>query len=210
MFRDFRISPQRSLVTRFLFVMVFIFASVGCKRVLPVDTVPLDNVGMTFDSIQHLKALKISTAEIPEIAKVKQAGMPDSDCVQLLQVFRSRGVPFNAGDAVAGLLQVGISEDTIFELAKINQLGVGFGELQAMHLAGLSDDIILVVAHDHAFGKPVLSGASLAGLKNTGLRGSTLFTLAQRGVPDSQADAIISARRHGADDAEILRRFTGS
>ncbi len=205
-----RFTFQRSRVTCSLFVIVFVFVAAGCKRVLPVDTVPLDNVGMTFDSIQHLKALKISTAEIPEIAKVKQAGMPDSDCVQLLQVFRSRGVPFNAGDAVAGLLQVGISEDTIFELAKINQLGIGFGELQAMHLAGLSDDIILVVAHDHAFGKPVLSGASLAGLKNTGLRASTLFTLAQRGVADSQADAIISARRHGANDAEILRRFTGS
>jgi hypothetical protein len=210
MFRDFRISFQRSVITRFLFVIVFIFAAAGCKRVLPLDTVPLDNVGMTFDSIQHLKALKISTSEVAEIAKVKRAGMPDSDCVQLLQVFRSRGVPFNAGDAVAGLLQVGISEDTIFELAKINQLGIGFGELQAMHLAGLSDDIILVVAHDHAFGMPVLSGASLAGLKNTGLRGSTLLALAQRGVPDSQAEAIIVARRHGASDAEILRRFTGS
>jgi hypothetical protein len=210
MSRDFRTSFQRSLVTRFPLVILFIFVAAGCKRVLPVDTVPLDNVGMNFDSIQHLKALKISTAEVPEIAKVKQAGMPDSDCVQLLQVFRSGGVPFNAGDAVAGLLQVGISEDTIFELAKINQLGIGFGELQAMHLAGLSDDIILVVAHDHAFGMPVLSGASLAGLKNTGLRGSTLLALAQRGIPDSQAEAIIVARRHGASDAEILHRFTGS
>jgi hypothetical protein len=205
-----RFTFRCSRVASLLFIAAFTLATSGCKRVLPVDTVPLDNVGMTFDSIQHLKALKISTAEIPEIAKVKQAGMPDSDCVQLLQVFRSRGVPFNAGDAVTGLLQVGISEDTIFELAKINQLGIGFGELQAMHLAGLSDDIVLVVAHDHAFGKPVLSGASLAGLKNTGLRGSTLLTLAQRGVPDSQAEAIISARRHGANDAEILRRFTGS
>jgi len=210
MFRDFRIPFRHSLIARFLFVVVFIFAAASCKRVLPVDTVPLDNVGMNFDSIQQMKALKITASEVAEIAKVKQAGMPDSDCVQLLQVFRNRGVPFNAGDAVAGLLQVGISEDTIFELAKINQLGIGYGELQAMHLAGLSDDIILIVAHDHAFGKPVLSGASLAGLKNTGLRGSTLFTLAQRGVPDSQADEIISARRHGANDAEILRRFTGS
>lgn len=205
-----RIPFQRSRFAAIFFIAALALATSGCKRVLPVDTVPLDNVGMTFDSIQHLKALKISAAEIPEIAKVKQAGMPDSDCVQLLQVFRSRGVPFNAGDAVAGLLQVGISEDTIFELAKINQLGIGFGELQAMHLAGLSDDIILVVAHDHAFGMPVLSGASLAGLKNTGLRGSTLLALAQRGVPDSQADAIISARHHGASDSEILRRFSGS
>jgi hypothetical protein len=108
------------------------------------------------------------------------------------------------------LIQAGIGEDTVLELAKLNQLGLGAGELQAMHLAGLSDQIVLVVAHHHAEGKPVLSGASLAGLKNTGLRESTLLELAQRGVPDSQADAIISARRHGANDAEVLRRFTGS
>jgi len=34
--------------------------------------------------------------------------------------------------------------------------------------------------------------------------------LVRHGVPDSQADAIIAYRRHGANDKEILRRFAGS
>ncbi|HEY6904362.1 MAG TPA: hypothetical protein VI216_08645, partial [Candidatus Acidoferrales bacterium] len=76
-------------------------------------------------------------------------------------------------------------------------------------LAGLSDDILLEVARHRANGRPVLSGASLARLKNTGMRTSTLFELARRGVPDSQGSAIISYRRHGASDAEVLRRFAG-
>jgi hypothetical protein len=56
----------------------------------------------------------------------------------------------------------------------------------------------------------VLAGASLAGLKNVGVRESTLLELARRGIPDSQANAIIAFRRHGASDAEILSHFTGS
>jgi len=42
------------------------------------------------------------------------------------------------------------------------------------------------------------------------VRGTTLLELAQRGVPDSQAAAIVSSRRHGATDEDILRRFPGS
>jgi hypothetical protein len=103
-----------------------------------------------------------------------------------------------------------VGEAAILELAKLNQLGLNAGELQAMRLAGLSDAILLEVARHRAAGKPVLAGASLANLKNVGVRELTLLELARRGVPDSQAAAIISARRHGASDAELLRRFGGS
>jgi hypothetical protein len=106
-------------------------------------------------------------------------------------------------------VQVNVSEDAILVLARINQLGIDTGELQAMKLAGLSDDILLEVARHRANGRPVLSGASLAMLKNTGMRASTLFELARRGVPDSQSPAIISYRRQGASDDEVLRRFAG-
>jgi uncharacterized membrane-anchored protein len=95
-------------------------------------------------------------------------------------------------------------------LARLNQLGLGAGELQAMRLAGLSDDILLAVAQHHAAGQQVLSGASLAGLRNLGMRSDTLLQLAQRGVPESQAATIMSLRRHGAKDSEILRQFAGS
>ena len=83
------------------------------------------------------------------------------------------------------------AEDTIIELAKLNQLGLRAGELEAMRLAGLSDAILLEVARHRAAGKPVLAGASLANLKNAGVRELTLLELARRGVPDSQAAAII-------------------
>src|SRR5271170_4874343 len=118
MFEDFRLPFQRQSAAHSLLLLVLVFAVAGCKHILPVDTVPLDNVGINFDSIQRMKALKITAPEVAEISQVKQAGMPDDGCVELLQIYRDRGVPFNAGDAVAGLIQVGIGRSTIFELAK--------------------------------------------------------------------------------------------
>jgi hypothetical protein len=188
----------------------FAFLCAGCKHIQPLDTKSLDAAGITFDTIQQLKALKITPPEITEIIAAHQGGLSDAGCVQVLQIFRGRGKAFDAGDAVGGLRQVGISEPAVLELVTIDQVGLGAGDLQAMHLAGLSDEIVLTVAHRHADGKPVLSGASLAGLKNTGLRESTILELARRGVPDSQAAEIIALRRKRVNDAEILRRFPGS
>jgi hypothetical protein len=191
-------------------VAALLFVTTGCHRVLPVDTTPLDDTGMSYDSIQQLQGMKITSDEVPEIAKARHAGFSDAACVEAMRIFHSRSQNFHAGDAIVASVHVGFSDDTILEFAKLNQLGFDVGELQAMRLAGLSDGIILEVARHHADGKPVFSGASLADLKNAGLGESTLLELARRGLPDSQAEAIVSFRHHGANDAEILRRFTSS
>ncbi|HVB58141.1 MAG TPA: hypothetical protein VNE63_17175 [Candidatus Acidoferrales bacterium] len=188
-----------------------VFLSSGCNyRLALVDTSPLDAAGMSYDSIQKVKAFKITAPEVAELAKVRQSGLSDEGCVEILQIFRARGKAFNAGDTVAGLMRAGVSGSTVLELAKLNQLDLGSGELLAMRLASLSDDIILEVARHHAEGKTVLSGASLAEMKNTGLRNSTLLELARRGIGDSETSAILASRGRGANDAEILRRFQGS
>jgi len=201
---------SRRRLLPFLLLAALAFCISGCHRHLLVDTAALDNAGMGYDAIKQLKALDITTPEVAQVASARQGGFPDVSCVESLQIFHGRGQAFDAGDAIAGLLRAGMQADTILELARLNQLGFGAGELQAMKLAGLSDTIILEVARRHAGGKPVLAGASLASLKNAGLRESTLLELARRSVPDSQADAILSFRRRGASDDEILRRFTGS
>lgn len=183
---------------------------VGCKHVQPLDTKPLYASGLGYDASKKLEAQGITEPEITEIAKVRGAGMSDDGCLEVYQISHGRGEAFKTGDAVAGLIRAGMREQDVLELARMNQLGLGVGELQAMRLAGLSDAIILEVARHRAAGKPALSGASLASMKNVGLRESTLYELARRGVPDSRSAAIIAYRRHGANDAEILRRFSGS
>lgn len=191
-------------------ILLAALAPAGCKHVQPLDTKPLDAAGMDYSAIRQLAALKIAPNEIAEMAKVRGSGFSDRSCLEIFHVYHDRGRPFDVGEAVAGLVQVHISEPTILELARLDQLGLNAGEYETMRLAGLSEQIILEVARRRAAGKPVLSGPSLASLKNTGLRDATLLELARRGVPDSEVSSIVAARRHGAKDAEILRRFPGS
>ena len=201
--------PRLSVASR-LAVASLILLTAGCRSLLPVDTKPLDDVGMSYEASAELKSLHVTAVEVTEVAKARQGGFSDANCIDAFKIYHARNQPFDAGSAIAGLVQANVSSNAILELASVNQLGLGWGELQAMKLAGLSDDILLEVARHRAQGQPVLSGASLAGLRNTGMRESTLFELARRGVPDSQANAITSYRRHGASDAEILRIFSGS
>ena len=196
----------------FTVILVFgvLFSQIACESLMPVDTKPLDNAGIRYGSIKELKALHITGPEVGEIAKVRQSGLTDADCVSLLQIFHGRGESFAAGDAVASLHQSGLSESSVLALAGMDQVGLGYGDLQAMHLAGLSDAIVLEVARHHASGTPALSGASLGTMRNLRIDNATLLELVRRGIPDSQAPEIIALRRHGSTDAEILRRFTAS
>jgi hypothetical protein len=200
-------SRSGSLVASLVLVA---FALAACHRAPSVDTQPLDRSGMAYDSVKELETLNITNAEVAEILRMHDAGLSDEDCIRVIRIFHTRGQVFNSGDMVASLIQAGMNADTILALASLNQLGPASGELEAMHLAGLSDAVVIEVARRRADGRPVLSGASLAGLKNAGLHGSTLLELARRGIPDSQANAIVSFRRRGASDAQILRRFSGS
>jgi hypothetical protein len=165
---------------------------------------------MSYDAIQQAKALYVTAPEVASLAQARSGGLSDIDCITLLQILRGRKQAFDIGGTIAGLARAGMSDQTIVELAKLNQLGLAAGELQAMRLAGFPDDIILEVAQRRSAGQPVLAGASLADLKNVGLREATLLELAHRGVPDSQLASILAFRKHGANDADILRQFPGS
>lgn len=182
----------------------------GCAGLKPVDTSPLENSGMSYEAVQQLDALNMSTAEVAEIAKARQGGFSDEDCIEIIKIYRSRNHPFDAGDAVAGLTQAGMADTDVLNLARMNELGLGWGELQAMKLASMSDAIVMAEARQRASGKSVLSGATLARLKNAGVRESTLLKLIERAVPESQGRAIVAYRRRGASEAAILRHFSGS
>ncbi len=182
----------------------------GCSKLKPVDVSPLINTGMNYKAVQQLKSSKISAAEVAEIAEARQSGFTDDDCVAIYKIYKSRNQAFDAGDAITGLMQVGMTDSDILELARLNDLGLDWGEFQAMKLAGMSNAIVMEEAQQRADGKSVLSGAALARLKNAGMHESTLLKLVQRAVPDSESRAILSARKRGISDTEILRHFTGS
>ncbi len=203
--------PDRGLrATQSALVAALALSIIGCHGIPPVDTKQLDDAGMAYDSIRELVALHITALEVTQVATAREAGISDPTSVALVRIFHNRHQPFDAGEAAAGLAQAHASDETILELARLNELGFAAGEFQAMLLAGLSDQIVLAVARHRARNEPVLSGASLARLKNAGVRESTLLELARRGVPDSKASEMLRVRRHGGTDADILGHFTGS
>jgi hypothetical protein len=179
----------------------------GCNRVHLTDTTPLDATGMSFSAIEELRKLDVTNAEVADLVKAKQGGISDDGCVELVRIARNRHEPFSSGDAVLGLRQAGMNDPGVLELARLNQLGLGVGELQAMRLAGISDFMILEVARRHSASKPVFSGVGLVELKNAGFGDSLILELIRRGLSDDQKDALIALRHRRLTDAAILAKF---
>ncbi len=153
---------------------------------------------MWLDSVPQLKSLNVSNAEIAELSKAHEAGLTDPSSVVLIQLARDHKAPFADGESIADLLNAGSSEQTVLELARLNQLGLWAGEARAMRLAGLSDKIILAVAHRRSEGLPVLSGGKLGELKNTGVNDATILEMVQKGDSDQTATQYIAARERAA------------
>ena len=177
----------------------------GCKRLHPTDTTPLDQAGMWFRSIEELRGLDITDAEVAELVKARGAGVSDTACIELVRIARARKQPFAAGDAGAKLRRVGVDEATILELAKLDQLGSWVGEAQALRLTGLSEQTLLAVARRRAAGQAVLSGPSIAQLKNAGLSEAEILNLIERGTTDAQAQAMLAARQRATESSGFVR-----
>src|SRR5580700_6227541 len=96
-------NPRRTPAAAIL--LVWALLSAACQGLMPLDTSPLDSVGMTYDSIKELKALHISAPEVGQIAKVREAGFSDADCIELLRISHSRHQQFTAGDAITTMHQ---------------------------------------------------------------------------------------------------------
>ena len=184
-------------LARGLLISSVILAS-SCKPAQKPDTSQADQMVMWLDSVPQLKTLNVSNAEVAELNKAHEVGLTDPSSVVLIQLARDRKQPFADGQSVADLLNAGSSEETVLELARINQLGAWAGEARAMRLVGLSDKIILAVAHRRSQGLTVLTGARLGELKNTGVSDATILDMVQKGTSDAAVTAFIAQRERAA------------
>jgi hypothetical protein len=176
----------------------------SCKPAQKADTDQADQMAMWLDSVPQLKSLNVSNAEVAELKKAHEAGLTDPSSVVLIKLARDRKQPFTDGQPVADLLNAGSSEETVLELARLNQLGPWAGEAQAMRLAGLSDKIILAVAHRRAQGQITLSGAKLGELKNTGVSDAGILDMVQKGDSDQTATKFIAQRERAASGHKFV------
>jgi hypothetical protein len=185
---------------RVLFCAAFLLllTLAACKKAEPVNTQALDDAGMWFNSVAELRSMNVSNAEIGELAKARQAGLTDPSCVELIKLARSRQQSFSGGQSIAELLSTGVPEQTVLELARMNQLGLWAGQAQALHLAGLSDKVILAVAQRRSQNFPVLSGQKLGELKNAGASDAVILDMVQKGITEEQASSYILQREKAA------------
>jgi len=170
----------------------------ACKQAQKTTTESLDQAGMWSNSVTELKTLNVSNAEIGELTKARDAGLTDPSCIVLIKLARSRQIPFADGQAIADLLSVGSSEQTVLELAHLNQLGLWAGEARVLRLAGLSDKVVVAVAQRRAQSLAVLSGGKLGELKNAGASEATILGFIQKGISDQQASEYITQRQAAA------------
>jgi hypothetical protein len=189
-----------------LALLLLALLATSCKHIPALDTRPLDQAGMWFEAIQQLRGLDITQAEVAQLARARESGVSDAGCIELIRTARSRNLPFAEGDAVASLRRGGMAEPAVLQLSKLNQLVSWSGEALAMRLAGMSDELVLAVAQRRAKGEPVMSGNSLARLKNTGFTDPQLLEMVQRGTTDAQAEQLIAARQRAAAPSGFVRR----
>jgi len=181
-------------------LLILLLPLAACKHAeqQTTTTQALDEAGMWSNSVSELRTLNVSNAEIGELSKARQAGLSDPSCIELIKLARGRQQPFAGGQAIADLLATGSSEQTVVELARLNQLGLWTGEAQALRLAGLSDKVILAVAERRSQGLPVMSGGKIAGLRNSGANEAVILDFIHKGLSDERATEYIAQREHSA------------
>jgi hypothetical protein len=194
--RPGRVPPKQRLPLGLLLLCLLSFSA--CKQAQQTNTEALDQAGMWSNNVAELRTLNVSAAEIGELTKAREAGLTDPSCVSLIKLARSRQKPFADGEAIADLLSAGTSEQTVLELARLNQLGLWAGEARALRLAGHSDKVILAVAQRRSQSLPVLSGKKLGELKNAGASEATILDFIQKGFTDEQASEYITQREGAA------------
>jgi alkylhydroperoxidase family enzyme len=167
----------------------------GCQRFHHADTQPLSQSGFWSDTIQKLRDLNVSDSEVADLIKLRNAGVSDDDCVEFVKLARGRQQMFTSADKVAGLLNSGLSETTVMELARLNQIETWALEAQSIRLAGYSDRVVLAAAHRRAEHQPMASAPSLVELKNTGVSEQQVLEMISRGLTDEQVGQMLAAHK---------------
>jgi hypothetical protein len=173
---------------------VFVLRLSGCHQHPLTDYRPLDQVRMWSSSVEQLKALNTSDAEVAQIVKLKQAGITDEACVTMVTDARQHQHLFSNADSAVNLAHAGYTESQILEIARIDQLDVISGDAVMLRLVGLSDSAVDMILHRRLQGLTTLGSAQIGRLKNTGLSEKQIIERINQGMTDAQADKEAALR----------------
>jgi len=184
-----------------LLLGVCVLFAAGCHQHPLTDYRPLDQAGMWSSDVEQLKGLNISEQEIAQVVKLKNAGISDDTCVELVSSAHVRKNLFTSADSAVNLAGAGFTEPQILEIARAGQLDAISVDAVTLKLIGLSDSSVQLILHMHLTGKPVMASANISELKNTGLTERQILERIKAGMTDQQAEKEIEARERARDHA---------
>lgn len=176
------------------------FALAGCKAKPKVDYTALDQSGMWSTNLAQLRKMNVSSAEVGELTRLKQAGASDDLCLSLLKAARNHNHEFTSGDSVIELSKAGYSDAQIMEMAQADKVDSLSSDAVMLKLVGLSNSTVQIVIQRREQGLPTLTSAQIGRLKNIGESEKKILELIYQGLPDQQAEAYVtrleSTRNH--------------
>jgi len=181
----------------------------GCANKPEVDYSPLDQAGMWSSSMSQVKKMKVSNAEVTQLANLKRAGAGDDLCLALLKAARENHHPFTSGDSAVTLSRAGYSDAQILEMAQADKLDSLSADAVMLKLLGLSEAGVQYIMHRRTQGLPTLTSAQIGRLKNVGMSEQKILDIVSQGLPDAQAEALIAkqeaSRNHSHTDFVRVR-----
>jgi len=181
----------------------------GCENKPEVDYSPLDQAGMWISSLRQVKNMKVSNAEVTQLANLKRAGAGDDLCLALLKAARDNHHPFTSGDSAVTLSRAGYSDAQILEMAQADKLDMLSADAVMLKLLGLSEAAVQYIMHRRTQGLPTLTSAQIGRLKNVGMSEQKILDIVNQGMPDAQAEAMIAkleaSRNHSHTDFVRVR-----
>lgn len=193
------------VLRRFLYVGLSVLALGGCHSHPLTDFRPLDQAGMWSDAIENLKKLNVSDQEVAAVVKVKQTGLEDDSCVELVNEAHLHKHYFDSAESVRNLVAAGFSETEILNIAKADKLDSISGDAVTIKLIGLSDSTVQTILRRKINGQPTLSSDEIAKLKNTGLTERQLLERIESGMTDERAEVEVKARQKALTRSGFVR-----
>ena len=164
----------------------------GCKKQPDIDYTSLDQSGMFSTTLGEVKKMKVSNAEIAQLAAMKRAGAGDDFCLALLNAARNHNHDFTSGDSAVALSRAGYSDAQILEMAQADKIDILSDDAVMLKLMGLSNATVQTVIQRRVQGLPTLTSEQIGELKNTGMSEAKIVALINEGLAGQQAEAEIA------------------
>lgn len=182
-------------IPRFAFALALLPLLGGCQSHLLTDYRPASEAGFYSGTIEDLKKLNTSDAEVVELIRLKKAGVSEETIVALVRIAHEHQHAFVNTDAVRNLAGANFSNERILQIAQTDRLDSIGGDAVMLHVVGLSDSSVQLLLDRRLKGTPTMSVNTIAELKNTGLNEKEIMYRVQNGMTDAQGMAEAAARQ---------------